>query len=285
MACLHHSSPAKLRTGTSLIASALAIALTAAPVIAASPDLAALGNATPLADEELAEMRGKFVTPQSVSFFGITMLTSWQDSSGVTTLARLLFSVDFLPRANGGAPVPQLMIAWSRDGAQGVDPGMDAADMHAAYVPYIAPQDVSGVGGLGSFAGAAQANVIAGADNRTLNAMQVMIMPSTAVAALTQGGLNAADGPVDIAFPDGDVIQFRAAGNQLGIIMAGNGRMDSTSQLVGGDIGQLLQQTILTSDNNMIENRASVIFGVDGLQGQQTVRLQEALSAMKGHGY
>lgn len=278
--------PAKRSASATLAVAALAAVLgTAPPAIAASPDLSALGDARPLADDELAEMRGKFVTPQSVSFFGITMLTSWQDSSGVTTVARLLFSVDFLPRNGGGAPMPQLMIAWSRNGDPGSDPAMDATDMHAAYVPYIPPQDVLGVGGLAGFAGAAQAHVIAGADNRALNAMQVMIVPSSAVPGLAQGGMSAADGPVNIAFPDGDVIQFRAGDNQLGIVMAGNGRLDSTSQLVGGDVGQLLQQTLLASDSNMIENRASVIFGVDGLQNQQIVRMQEALSAMKGHGF
>jgi hypothetical protein len=285
MARIKTGKHAKRSALSTLAVAALAAALGTAPVIAASPDLSALGDARPLADDELAEMRGKFVTPQSVSFFGITMLTSWQDSSGVTTVARLLFSVDFLPRSGGGAPVPQLMIAWSRDSDLGSDPTMDATDMHAAYVPYIPSQDVFGVGGLAGFSGAAQAHVIAGADNRALNAMQVMIVPSSAVPALAQGGMSAADGPVNIAFPDGDVIQFRAGDNQLGIVMAGNGRLDSTSQLVGGDVGQLLQQTMLASDSNMIENRASVIFGVDGLQNQQIVRMQEALSAMKGHGF
>ena len=48
---------------------------------------------------------------------------------------------------------------------------------------------------------------------------------------------------------------------------------------------ELLQQTILNSNSNMVENRASVIFGVDALQNQQVVRVQEALSAMKGHGF
>jgi hypothetical protein len=75
------------------------------------------------------------------------------------------------------------------------------------------------------------------------------------------------------------------ADNQIGIVMTSNGGQDSASQLAGGDIGQLLQQTILSSDSNMIENRASVIFGVDALQNQQVVRVQEALSAMKGHGF
>ncbi len=259
----------------------LMLTATTAPVLADTPDLSALARARTVADTELADMRGKFVTPESVSFFGITMLTSWQDASGVTTLARLLFSIDFLPHGDGGAPTPQLMIAWSREG----DPGMDVTDLHEGYVPYIPPQNVLGVGGLETFAGAAQANVIAGADNRTLNGMQVMIVPSSAVPSLSQTGMTTANGPIDIAFPDGDQLHFRLGDNQLGIIMTDNGGLDSTSQLAGGDIGQLLQQTILASDSNMIENRASVIFGIDGLQNQQIVRAQEALSAMKGHGF
>jgi len=268
-----------------MVAFAFVAAAGSAPVMADTPDLSALAGAKPVADEELADLRGKFVTPQSVSFFGITMLTSWQDASGVTTLARLVFSVDFLPSGEGGAPAPQLMIAWSREGEAGGDPGMDVTAMHEGYVPYIPPQDALGAGGLESFSGAAQAHVIAGADNRALNAMQVMIVPSSAVPALSQSGLSAAEGPVDIAFPDGDRLHFRMSDNQLGIVMSGNGGLDSASQLAGGDIGQLLQQTILASDSNLVENRASVIFGVDALQSQQVVRVQEALSAMKGHGF
>jgi hypothetical protein len=266
--------------GTAIVALMLAATI-ASPVTASSPDLSALGSAKTVTDAELGELRGKFVTPDSVSFFGITMLTSWQDSSGVTTLARLVFSVDFLPRGEGGAPVPQLLIGWSREG----DPAMDVTDSHEGYVPYIPPQDVLGVGGLVGFSGAAQANVIAGADNRTLNGMQVMIVPSSAVPALSGGGLSPVGGQADIAFADGDTLRFHMADNQIGIVMTGNAGQDSASQLAGGDIGQLLQQTILNSNSNMVENRASVIFGVDALQNQQVVRVQEALSAMKGHGF
>lgn len=269
-------------------ATAIALALAATgtmPVIASTPDLSALGSAQTVTDAELDDLRGKFVTPQSVSFFGITMLTSWQDASGVTTLARLLFSVDFLPGGEGGAPVPQLMIGWSRAGESGGDPAMDVTDLHEGYVPYIPPQNVMGVGGLDDFSGAAQAHIIAGADNRALNGMQVMIVPSSAVPALSESGLSPASGPADIAFADGDTLHFRMADNQIGIVMTGNAGQDSASQLAGGEIGQLLQQTILSSNSNMIENRASVIFGVDALQSQQVVRVQEALSAMKGHGF
>lgn len=275
----HRSSRATRAAG--IAGALLALSVGTAPVLADPPDLSALAGAKTVADAELADMRGKFVTPQSVSFFGITMLTSWQDASGVTTLARLLFSVDFLPKGQGGSPVPQLMIAWSREG----DPGMDVTDMHEGYVPYIPPRDALGIGGLETFAGAAQANVIAGADNRAINGLQVMIVPSSAVPSLSEAGLSPANGPIDVTFPDGDQLHFRLGDNQLGIVLTGNDGLDSTSQLAGGDIGQLLQQTILASDSNMIENRASVIFGIDGLQNQQIIRAQEALSAMKGNGF
>ena len=277
----HHSiGPARRSIWTVPAMGAALLAGSAIPAAASMTDLSALSGATRVTDDELSDMHGKFVTPQSVSYFGITMLSSWQDASGVTTLANLVFSVEFLPGDNGN-PVPQLMIAWTREG----DPAMDVTDTHEGYVPYIPAQNVLGVGALETFAGAAQANVIAGADNRALNGMQVMIVPSSAVPALAQGGMTSATGPVDLVFADGDELHFQLADNQVGILMTGNGGNDSASQLAGGDIGQLLQQSILNSDNNAIENRASVIFGVDALQNVQIVRAQEALSAMKGHGF
>ena len=162
---------------------------------------------------------------------------------------------------------------------------MDVTDMHEGYTPYIPPQDAMGIGALETFSGAAQANVIAGADNRTLNAMRVMIVPSSAIPALSSDGMSAIDGSADLTFADGDRLQFMVSDNQLGMVMTANEGIDSTSQLAGGDIGRFLQQTILNTNSNMIENRASVIFGVDALQNQQAVRVQEALSAMKGHGF
>lgn len=251
----------------------------AVPVRAALADMSALAGAKAVDDADLGEMRGKFVRPEAVSFFGITMLTSWQDESGVTTLARLVFNVDFLSPQNGN-PVPQLMIAWSREG----DPAMDVAENHEGYAPYLSAEQVLPIGGLGSFNGAAQANIIAGADNRVLNGLQIAIVPSSAVPAMSSGGLQPASGTTNLAFSDGDQLQFRVADNQVGIVMSGNNGLDSSMQLMGGDIGQALQQTILNSDQNNIANSSSIIFGIDTLSGLDILRAQEALSAMKGHG-
>lgn len=251
------------------------------PVDASFAGPAILDLAQRLDDDELAEMHGKFVSPDAVSFFGITMLTSWQDESGVTTLARLVFNVDFLNASNGGQPVPQVMIAWSREG----DPSMDVTGTHDGYVPYISPEQVLPIGGLDSFHGAAQANVIAGADNRALNGLQMMIVPASALPALADGGLQPTAGSTSHAFADGDELLFRIADNQIGLVMTGNGGLDTSTQVVGGDMGQLLQQTILNSDRNIVSNTTSIIFGIDQLNSLNIVRAEEAMSAMKGHGY
>lgn len=260
-------------------ASGLLLAGIAIPASAGPAGIPALANATRVEDADLAEMRGKFISPDSVSFFGITMVTSWQDQSGITTLARLVFNVDFLAGGNG-QPVPQLLFGWSREG----DPAMDVTQSHAGYVATGADQ-VLPMGGLEGMNGAAQVHLIAGADNSALNDFHIAIVPASVVSTLTGAGLQPADGTTSLNFSDGDQLQFRMAGNQIGMVMTGNNGLDSSMQMIGGDIGQALQQTILNSDQNNIASSASIIFGIDALTSLNTMNPQEALSVMKGHGY
>ena len=278
---LRSDCPCRGNFGPVAAMAGLLLLTTAVPAGASPAGLTVLAEMERIDDAELGEMRGKFVKPDSVSFFGITMVTNWQDENGITTLARLIFNVDFLSSPDREGPVPHLMIAWSREG----DPGMDVTESHKGYVPYISPEQVLPIGGLGSFDGAAQANVIAGADNRALNGLQVAIVPSSAVPGIDTAGLQPSNGTTNHSFEDGDELQFRLADNQIGIVMTGNGGLDSSTQMIGGDIGQVLQQTILNSDQNSVVNNTSVIFGVDALQNLDVVRAQEALSAMKGHGF
>ena len=241
--------------------------------------LAAMGEALP--DSELADMRGKFVRQDNVSFFGITLLTSWQDVQGITTNARLVFSVDFLNIGNDGQPAPALMIGWQRDG----DPTMDVTDTHSGYVPYLATANVLSVGGIDTHQGAAQANVIAGANNFSRNNLGIAIVPASAMPTLSMSGLQAADGTTSLGFADGDQLQFLMENNQIGIVMTGAEGLDSSLQSLGGNVGQMLQQTMLNTDGNSILNSASIILAADNFGQQKGVKIDNALSAMKGHRY
>ena len=266
------------------LAGAASLAFTAPAAAQASPAdamfaLAAMGEAMP--DSELAEMRGKFVRQDNVSFFGITLLTSWQDAQGITTNARLVLSVDFLNSGNGGNPAPSLMIGWEREG----DPAMDVTDTHSGYVPFLSPAEVLPVGGIATHQGAAQANVIAGADNVSRNNMSIAIVPASAMPAFTMSGLQSADGTSGFGFGDGDQLRFLLEDNQIGIVMTGGQGLDSSLQSLGGDAGQMLQQTMLGTDGNSVLNSASIILATDNFGQSEGVNIENALSAMKGHGF
>jgi hypothetical protein len=243
------------------------------------PQVTALSDALP--DSELSEMRGKFVRQDNVSFFGITMLTSWQDAQGITTNARLVFSIDFLNLGGDGKPIPLLMIGWERDG----DPSMDVTDTHSGYVPYLTASEVLPLGGIETHQGAAQANVIAGAGNVSRNNMSIAIVPASAMPSFTMTGLQSANGTSELGFGDGDQLQFLLENNQIGIVMTGGQGLDSSLQSLGGNIGQMLQQTMLNTDGNSVLNSASIILAADNFGQSEQVSLDNALSAMKGHGF
>lgn len=269
------------RLSTALVA-ALVLSGIAFPA-QAQDEFAELDEAgPPLTDEELAQIRGKFIKPDSISFFGISMITSWQDESGVTTVARLVFNVDFLDDGSGGDPTPALMIGWVREG----DPSMDVTESHSGYTPLLVAEDVMPVGGLGDTTGAAQANVIAGADNAALNGMQIALVPNSSLSEFGTDGLTSITETTTQDFADGDQLQFRLGANELGLILTGNNGTDSTLQSAGGDLGRMLQQTVLFSDGNAVLNNTAIIIGADLSSASfDAIRATEALSSMKGHGF
>lgn len=234
-------------------------------------------------DPELGMMRGKFISPDAVSYFGISMLTSWQDEQGITTAAQLAFTVDFMNGEGSGTGAPQLMVGWVRDGG---DPAMDVAGVPDGYVAIIGNAgQVMPVGALDTLRGAGQANLIAGADNSSRNSLQFMVVPHDGVPDMTAGDLQPINATTSHSFDDGDQLQFRLGSNEIGLVLTGNNGLDSTMQTAGGDLGRMLQQTVLNSDSNNVLNSTAITFGVDTLQNFEQVRADGALMTMKGFGF
>ncbi len=282
-----HTPPAfRKALKSSVTAAGLSIvtlyAASGTPAFANDPFVALEALGPPIDDKELGDVRGKFIQRGEVSFFGISMITSWQDASGVTTTARLMFNVSFLDNGNGEDPAPQLLVGWSREG----DPAMDVTDSHAGYTPVITAQQVLPVGELGNTQGAAQANIIAGADNSTINGLQIALVPTSELTEFKSDGLTSITETTGRGFADGDALEFRIGANELALALTGNNGSDSTLQSVGGDLGRVLQQTTINSDGNLISNSAAIIIGTDiGSTDFSAVRATEALSVMRGHGF
>lgn len=259
---------------------AAAIFITASPGTAqaemVNPGDIGLGSAARVTDARLSEMHGKFISADSISYFGITLQTLWQTSDGVITSARMALEVNFV----GGDPMPRVTVGWIRDG----DPSLDVQSFSANAAPnYIAMGGGTGAQGLGSVNGAVQTNVIAGTDNRVGNAMSIAIVPATNLLS-TAAGDSITGSRTDTA-PDGDKIQFVLSQGQFGMAITDAQGGGSVSQGVNQNPGQLAQSVLLAGTANVISNVMNVTIGVDQLRAMNDARVDNALSAMRGHGF
>jgi hypothetical protein len=269
----------------------LAVAISAfIGVASAAPAMAAPlsgleGLGKPVEDEALAGMRGKFVAPSGVAYFGIVMSSSWQGSDGITTAATLLFSLDF---AHGGSsnPVPQLMVSWSRECAACGDDSMDVDSFgpsaNGGYVALSGNGVSIPVGGLDTATGVVQSQQIAGSDNQSRNLMNIQIVPSGSMHADTTGMTPLVGGQTQ-QFANGDTLQFTGSGQQLGLSISG--RNGAVQQSVQGSLGQLAQHVLISGNDIIANNNMSLMVGLDPVANSQRLSMQNALMSMKGLGF
>lgn len=276
---------------------ALLAALAASATVATGPALAAepvdrrpppamvtgLDPAAIVPDADLADMRGKFIRADQVRFFGVSMATSWQDAAGVTTAARMTVSIAFAPGADRSSAVPVITIGWVRDGDASMDvPGFGQAAA-GGYVAVDQTGRIIPVSGLGSVHGVVQGNVVAGTGNQVANGMQLVIVPASTLADIPGAG-NAGGGRTD-TLGDGDTVGFIIAPGQLGLVLTDAQTGGSASQGITASLGQLAQAIQLTGDGHSIGQSMAVTLGLDALPQLQAIRIDNALSAMKGRGF
>lgn len=282
--------PARIpRRGLLALAAALLVEvlLASSPALANSPMSSGLESfGAKVSDEQLSDMRGKFVRPENVSYFGISMATSWQNSDEVTTSAVLLFSVSFLHGANGlSGANPVVAVAWNRDCDSCGDPAMDVIGFGPAaqndYVAVTSAAQLVPVGGLDSVHGAVQSQQIAGVGNRVTNAMQLAIVPASAAHQMDTSQLQTLSQSTVETFADGSSLGFLVSANQLGISMVSSDGGSALRQGVDGALSQATQHVLLNDNLNTISNAMTITVGVDGPAQHQAPQIDGVLSALK----
>lgn len=253
-----------------LIISLAAFCLGTGAAIAATPPTSGLeGRGRVISDGELADQRGKFVTSDSVRFFGIQMQTRWVDQNGLVTAATLLFTVNFATETGDiGAAVPILMAGYVRDNEQGT-----------GLVPGSATSVAAGDFATGS--GALQTLQIAGSNNNVQNDMHVAILPAGDLAPVGTDGLSPIGASQDVLFGDGDQIQFMVSPGELGMMLTGGGD-DRSLQSFGGADGRATQQAYIGSDGNNLHNDMNVIVGVEPSATPGSISIQNSLMSLQG---
>lgn len=228
-----------------------------------------------LDDSELSEMRGKFIAPSGISYFGLAIQSSWQSSDGVTTVATLLFNLTFAAGALGGAS-PQLLVGWSRSCADCGDAMMDVATPNG--VNTVVPD------GLNSVNGVVQTQIVNGTDNAVRNVMTISVLPAGQVVPSSTNGLTEVTSSKSESFSDGDIVRFIIEPGQIALAMS-EADGDLVRQSVGSELNQAAQHVLLNSSFNSITNGMGITVGLSELQQADRMQIQSALSAMKGHGF
>ena len=250
---------------------------------AAAPVSGLEGLGQPVSDESLGEMRGKFVAPSGIAYFGIVMSSSWQGTDGVTTAANLLFSIDFA----GGNATPLLMVSWTRACEQCGDDSMDVnafgSPANGGYVALTGDGVSIPVGSLDTATGVVQSQQIAGSDNQSRNAMTIQIVPAGSLNTDTSGMTALTGNGLTEQFSDGDTLHFISSGQQLGLVMTD--QHGAVQQNVNGNLGQLAQHILISGNEIVASNSMNLMIGVDPAAAAQRLSIQNALTAMKGLGF
>jgi len=213
-----------MKTPYWLIAACLALSL---PAHAAS-----IFKPVELKDNEMAELRGRFVMPGRIISFGIVMSSTWVSSKGdvvgATTSMQLQntvkpqFYVSTYSSAGNGAPVTQ------------------------------GSGTVTGGAGLTTGQGVTQSVRAAGDNNSAYNNVDINMSEANQAPAVNQQGVVlSANNPVSISSGAGNLTVSASGGGIQLAVQANNNQGSSLQQIAQGGV---LQNTTLLGAGNMVNN-------------------------------
>ena len=187
-----------------------------------------------LKDQELSELRGRFVMPGRIISFGLVMSSTWTNAQGATIGASTSLHLQ-------NSVKPQFYVStYSQQGT----PQQGKPDTGTGIV--------LGGAGLGSGQGVVQSVRAAGDNNSALNNVDISISQSGQAPALTQqGSVLTATNPVSLSNAAGSISVAINNGAIQMAIAANNNQGNSLQQIAQGGV---LQNTTLLGGGNAVNN-------------------------------
>ena len=207
--------------------------LCAAPALAQEAPAPTARGLTEIPDSELGLMRGRFIAGDNkVLWFGVSMISSWQTTSGQLLQGRLDIGFDFAD----GQPV----LSFS--------PNVVLTDEHAP-MPVPSGQRSVESAGLQNVAGLVQGVQVAGDGNAASNVTSLTLRdgdsaPAGHAGSITQGSLTRSAGPASASVSFG--------GNGAGVLLQVEGHGAAEQWIRAGSMGQSIR---LASDGQSVSNQ------------------------------
>lgn len=241
--------------------------LIAACLAASLPTQAETFKPIELKDQELANLRGRYVMPGRIVSFGIVMSSTWQNANGEVIGATSSMQIQ------QSTIKPQFYVSIINEKGSGTAQGQNAGT-----------GTVSGGAGLNSTQGVTQVVRAAGDYNSAYNDVQITVAKGNQPqAGQPQGQALAAGSPLTGANGAGS-LSVSSAGNgvQMNIIAANN--QGNTLQRLGQ--GGLMQSTTLLGSSNQVRNITSlnVVLRDNAAAGPMNANLDQ-LKGLRNLGY
>ncbi|WP_458127836.1 hypothetical protein [Pseudomonas sp. Z2-11] len=185
-------------------------------------------------DQELAELRGRYVMPGRVISFGIVMSSTWRNASGD------LIGASSSMQIQAATVKPQFYVSTIKQTGNGSAPEQGGGT-------------ITGGAGLGSGQGVTQSVRAAGDSNSAYNNVSINVKESSQASALApaQGQLLDKGQTISGSNAAGSVA-VTATGSGVQMAIQANHNQGSTLQQVAQ--GGLLQNTRLLGNGNLVNN-------------------------------
>ncbi|MES2868620.1 MAG: hypothetical protein V4749_03535 [Pseudomonadota bacterium] len=211
-----------MKTSYWLIAACMASSL---PVHAASTF-----KPVELQDQEMAELRGRYVMPGRIISFGIVMSSSWTNSKGDMLTANTSMQMQETVK-------PEFYVSTYSSNGNGTP---------------VTPGTGTVTGGLTVGQGVSQSVQAAGDNNTANNTFDINVTEANQAPVVNQQGvLLNANNPVTLSGSAGNVTVSATGGGIQMAIQANNNQGNSLQQIAQGGA---LQSTILLGGGNMVNN-------------------------------
>ena len=209
--------------------------LAAACMVASLPTHAtSVFNPIELKDQELAQLRGRYVMPDRIVYFGMTMTSTWQNASGDVLGAQTTLHMQ------QNTIKPQFYVSLINQKGDG-------------STPTDGTGSITGGSGLTALQGVTQSTRTAGDGNLSSNNVDINVQQNGQAPVLTanQGQVLTSGATITEANRAGSLTISSSNGGVQLAIQASNNQGDSMQRIAAGGV---LQATNLMGTKNQVQN-------------------------------
>ena len=210
---------------------------------ASLPTQAEIFKPIELKDQELANLRGRYVMPGRIISFGVVMTSTWQTAKGDVIGATSTLQVQ------QSTIKPQFYVSLIDE--------KGSASAHAQNTSVSAGTGtVTGGGGLNSTEGVTQVVRAAGDNNTAYNNVDINVTKANEAPVAAPQGQVLAAGTTLVGSNDAGSLSVSSAGTGVQLNIAANNNQGSTVQRLAQ--GGLMQNTTLLGAGNRVNNLTSL---------------------------